>query len=193
MHRRYGPHCGPCVGRRVRTGHPEGHLLTRKEARKWLPLIRSLLRQHSEKKAIRAASLWAERLLNLPGDTAVHAELRRLKDKGVTPAELLEIIGAVFAYSHYEPRELPDDKRLTHCLANTVLRLRPAEVRYRPSGRGYKYERNTSTARMVLGGAIRSAIGLIFAQLLALHDREVEQERLLRADLKTPIDPNSPL
>ena len=161
--------------------------MIRKEARKWLPLIRKLLDGHKGKTAIRAALVWSERLLNLPGDTAVHAELRRLRDKGVTPQDFLETIGAVFvfAFSHYDPRELPDDERLHHNLANTLLRLRPPEVRYCPSGRGYKYERNTSTTRVVLGDAI--AVGPIFMQLLALHDREQEQERQLKADLKAPI------
>lgn len=189
VHARLGPWCSRC-GRAVsNTGHPKGHLIRKGTLQPHRKFTSELLHQHREHRAVKAALSWCASLLSSTREDDVSRDLRRLRDQGVTPAEMLEAIGAVYSLAHFDPRALPDDQRFTFNLANAVFRLRPSYTRDKSlsGGSGYGYERQSTTMKRDLGSAIRSTLGVFFRQLLERHEADQRSTGELIAELRTPF------
>ncbi len=193
IHSRLGPWCSRC-GRAVsNTGHAKGRLIRKGTLRPHRKFTSGLLAQHREHRSVKAAVSWCGKLLASAREDDVSRELRRLRDQGVSPIEVLETIGAVYALAHFDPHSLPDDQRFTFNVANAVFRLRPSYSRDTSinGDRGYRYERQKTTMKRDLGMTIRSTLGVFFRQLIERYEADQENERQLLSDLRAPLQPTS--
>lgn len=140
--------------------------------------------RYRERKAVRAALDWISNLLT-SYDTRERERsnhMQRLSAAGVTPWEVLRAVLAVWIYQEWAPDKLPSDSRLTHNLANIVLRLAPLPRRPTPGGRSS--ERGVSLRmRLQLGELLREVLfplcGKMYAHDMAEFRRQEELKRAI--------------
>jgi hypothetical protein len=142
-----------------------------------------LLERYASRPAVKAALRWADSLLQRPFDgSPLSLELHRLRTQGVTAAELVAAVVAVFSYHEGAPHRLPDNATLTYNAANAVLRLRHRlSVRSRNGSRSGAYV--SAKVRRPLGLALRETLGPFARGMLAAYWQELKAE----SDLKRTI------
>jgi len=198
----------PTHGRHVALfGHHAGRYIRKQEYASYVNLARRLFRRLDASghpalgaalSVVAALTLLGEqprapKPLRLNPRWLLWRELQRLED--VEPKVALAAVVGTYLYSYHQPRQLPDDQRLTYALAHAVFRLRPLAIT-----RSY-YNHETGTVENthrppsglacgLLGSRLRNALAPFFVSLTEYveqeHQRSAEQAMALRTPLTTP-------
>jgi len=182
-----------CVGhqlRKARYGHVHGKPLLRKEYQEELTEIRVFFGEQQDHPAIKAA----QNLMNQWMDQASRNEckvsqdiLKRLLHASITPHEILVEITAIWLYSRRNPLNLPDDLRLTFCLARNLGRLAGFEHRpYGPSKR-QAMTHPRSVELKTFGEALRHSLARFFLNVVQALELKAQEANAAREDLRKPF------
>lgn len=112
--------------RKVRYGDPHGRPIPQKEYLAELREVRAFFDTHSDHPALASANHYFQNWLDkakaneAPVGQSIFGKLYR---EGIEPQAILTEIMAIWLYSDKHPNALPDDLRLTFCLARNVARL----------------------------------------------------------------------
>lgn len=180
-----------------RTGHPFGRILRLEEIKPWRDAAQDFLTRHATAPQTTAAIGWLDSLLCgeiiYYGSSAAGNELRRLYDYGLQGEEALSWILGCWLYSEAMPRTLPDDARLTYCLAETLTKLTP-----RPRRNAYGKHRGEASvvvttvgsAKAVLGQVLRDRLGVfclrVVEAIAAEHTRAADLASTLGEPFEVP-------
>lgn len=168
-----------------RTGSATGRNLRKRDLEPYRDIVSNALDQHADNVAVVAALEMAARLLAIDVGEIGNV-MRRLRDGGVTPRELLECIGAVWAHTYFQHAD--DGLPLTVQLAHQVYILRPLPTRA-PKRIGAKRPRIRPGARALrsLGSLLRAKFGVFFSSLLRAVEKETLRERELLSAMAQPL------
>jgi hypothetical protein len=110
---------------------------------------------------------------------------------GVTAVEALEVVGSVWLYAQDNPRDLPDDLRLTYALGSQLFKTRPTDARILVvHGKTVRrYPAPPGIARREVGEALRVTLGTFFARVTQALDEEFAQQREQALTLAQPFTP----
>ncbi|TAM46257.1 MAG: hypothetical protein EPN55_05815 [Gammaproteobacteria bacterium] len=154
------------------------------------------LRLHSAHGAVNAAyelaGLWL-REAEAGQPVPAQEQMARLAAGGVTGAEIIEEVLALWLYSRWHPTGLPDDIRLTKALGTNVLLLVPREAssELTPGGEK-KYRRLGALIRAEVGEHIRRVFGVFALNVLTAIERQIRAKQDAAQALRTPFpDPLS--
>ena len=183
-------------------GHPLGHLIAKQKYAGHVKMARRILKRLEGHPAL-IASLDVVRGLLERGEEPTKPrplrtnarwllwrEMTRLDD--VTPQEVLATVVGVWLFSHFQPRVLPSDARLTFMLGQAVLRLRPLAViesHYDPSTGKVDNDYRPPPGRAVglIGGRVRRLLSPFFANICVLVEKEHQENAARAAALRTPL------
>ena len=185
-------------------GNPFGRSISKEEVAPYLKIVRRTLKQLQANASVVAAMDTLRPLLDpgaeptmpkplrLNARWLLHRELRRIEDEGAKVEEALAATAAVWMFALRNPRELPDDIRLTYALGRAVLKLRRLAC-----SRVYwndELQREEKTYRAVpglasrlLGQRVRRQLGVFFLNLVAHIDQQHEAALVRAAILRQPI------
>jgi hypothetical protein len=168
----FSRYCPAHDARNTNTGHPEGTNVLVGEYKTLFLLAQDFVSHHHDHPGLKAALEWLGRLVSEARDPGtIHARssaadrlgrwLSRLRAEGVTPADMLATIAALYALREWSPRRFLSDRHFNHQLAIRVLRLAPAPYREAWSnGRAKKvHDRITSPTRDLLSTRINTTLG----------------------------------
>lgn len=191
-------YCANHARRSLAYGHPDGHPVTKKQLAPYHKQAKAFLKQHKDHKATLTAVQILDELLRRgtlmaaeDPDEPVFRELRRLSDLGLTGAEALEVLCAVWLYARYEPRSLPDDMRLTFALSRAFLQTRPQSVRQSSWCWGKErraYHKPGASVHRDLGQLLRDRLGIFFINMVKALDAEAERQRTQKRQLAEPFE-----
>lgn len=185
------PYCGRHQKAADRWGHPLGHSLGRKHD---YPVehqrASSFIAAHRDHPGIRSALLWIEQWLaavTRGEDCEGREDMQRLAEHGVTPLAILTETVALFLFSRWLSRRLPDDDRLTYMIGTRVLTLAVLGKRYTGYINGRHRQRSkplTKTARRDVGRRLRFTLAPLLANIAdAMEAEDLEQQQFL-ADIR---------
>ncbi len=175
-------HCRPHERRQWLYGHINGRYIRKQDIAPYRRIMSGFLDRYAETPQVEAALRITTSYLNNPiGSPKASTRLATLAADAVTARDVLEVAGAVWMLSHYQPRTLPDDQRLTHQLGYHVFALRTLPQRYRhrwvawgePQSTNVKTITPGGPARREIGGWARSSLGVFFMNVI----RAIEAER----------------
>jgi hypothetical protein len=182
---RYGisPYCRRHHRGNTNHGHPEGRRIEAKHYTYEKKLVDAFLEKHAAHEGLQSALRWLDRWLHqasvgeaVPGQR----EIARLAEHRVTPKAILSEACAVFLFSRWAARRLPDDDRLTFALGTAVLSLMPREKRYGYS-QGKPFYRCVplrKVARREIGCRIRNVLlPLLLNVALGIEAEREEQKK----------------
>jgi hypothetical protein len=164
----------------TRHGHEEGRAIRTFELRPYRALAATLLKRFGDRRDVKAALQWLQKMLDKSPEDAAGVELQRLKSQGVTPAEMFRAALAVWAFHRDRPRSLPDDARLTYALGRTIVRLRRRRRVFARSSLRLQTFNVPPHAFAYVGLRIRECLPVLFERLIALEEQEHQQEAALR-------------
>jgi hypothetical protein len=197
-------YCATHAKKRARYGDPRGSCIRKTDLHSYRKLARKLLRRFETHSATLAAVNVMSSLL-APGDTVrfrktsaryyLHRELTRLasSDPPVSPREALEAVLAVYLFSYFQPRRIPNDgDGLSHQLAYAVFRLRQlsiTESRYdHETGKIENIARKLSGQALGrYGRLLRLKIGPYVANVLKLVEEEERRKQEQIRAMYTPL------
>lgn len=172
------PYCRRHHRGNTRHGHPEGRKINPKEYAHEKNVVAEFLERHAQHEGLQSAQRWLDRWPHaasvgeaVPGQR----EMARIAEHRVPAKDLLLEACSVFLFSRWQPRQLPDDERLTFALATGVLGKVPQEKRYGHKN-GKPYYRGVPL-RKVAKREIGSRIRLHLAPLLLNVALGIEAER----------------
>jgi hypothetical protein len=182
-------------------GAPGARLIRKREYKDHKRLVRKLLRSLGAHPALVAAEDVMKDILTRGSEPKVRKPLRdarwllwreksRLTD--VTPREGLEEVLAVWIFSYFQRRVLPDDNRLTCMIAQAVMRLRQLEVtnsywndEEQRVENGYRLP--PALAVHLLGKTVRRALAPFAANVIALIEQQDRQQAERAMALSAPL------
>jgi hypothetical protein len=157
--------------------------------------IAQFLDRHADTPQVQAAvSLCADWLkadgYALPG-TAVAEQAQRFKLEGITPRELLDQVGAIFAMAYHQPRDFPTSKRLLFAIGYALLRICKLPQKEYWNNRGKQATRPRvlgAVVRREIGGHFHKALSTFFANVLDVLEREHRRTVDRNVTLAKPFD-----
>ncbi len=172
-----------------------GHPLARKVKKKDYADARShvvrFLRIHADHPAVIAAYRWAELWLREAAagqNVPAQENMARLAAGGVTGAEIVEDVLALWLHSRQRPAALPDDARLTKALGTNILLLTPRDTTGELTLRGQKkYRRLGATVRAEVGEHIRRTLGGFVLNAFTAIDRQMKTKQDHMQALRLPF------
>lgn len=175
-----------------RLGHPHGTVIRPKDYSVEFATVSSFIDQHESAPQIQAALRWVDSWLNAAhlGDTSIPAyrQLQRLHDHGVTATAVLKASAALFLYSSRFPNRLPSDDRLTFAMSLAVLAMAPREKRQSPSKPSVlNIVRHPAAVRRGIGTRLRSNLHVLFTNMTDAINRQEQEARQQRDDLRQPF------
>jgi hypothetical protein len=125
---------------------------------------------------------------------ALWRELERLR--GVDPTDALAVAVAVWMFSAANPRELPDNARLSYALAHCIFRMKPLGVRtsrYKPTTGTFVNKSHIpgGQAAGLLGRRLRAALAPFLVNITEALEEEYRarcEKASQEAALRTPIN-----
>jgi hypothetical protein len=188
-------------------GSVHGRNISKSEIASYVRLARKLFKKMEGHPALLAAESIMASLLN-PGEEPrvdkarrpshpgylLHRELLRLE--GVESREALAAVVGCYLYSFHQPRQLPDDVRLTYALARSVLKLRPrAVIGSRWNNDAQRAENNyrpiPGQASALLGRQLRTSLAPFLANLTAKIEADHQRTAERAMALRTPLIPTA--
>jgi hypothetical protein len=188
----FSPFCRSHAARVERYGHPEGRPIDPKEYAFERQSVEKLLATHSEHEGVKSAVQWFQRWLDAAQrgeDVPGGRDFARLGAHGVSPLSILVEASALFLYSRWNPRKLPDDTRLDFAAGLRVLSLVPREKRFGfLNGKPRHYCRSIGkVARREVGRRIRLNLAPLLVNIAEAVTAEQEQAKQFALSLRTPF------
>jgi len=184
--------CWACVSKLRRNGTAEGGYIHDSKFKPWRKHAALILDQFADSPQIQAAVEAADVLLREPETFTAQAasrtlwqknvpipamnwrrvghHIRRVVADGLTGRELLDRIAGVWLFSYHDRKALPDNDRLSHALAETILGSRPYRKRISLSKKSPK--RPGRPVMLGLGVAIRKRFGLFLDGMTQYMNRQ---------------------
>jgi hypothetical protein len=189
----FSPYCRAHAARVERYGHPEGRPIDPKEYAVERKLVEKLITAHADHEGVKSALQWlrkwfdaAQRGEDVPGGR----DVARLAGHGMSPLSALVESSALFLYSWWSPRNLPDDERLDFAIGIRVLTLVRREKRF-GSLKGkprYFCRRIGKVARRETGRRIRVNLGPLLVNIAETIDAERERAGKFALSLRAPFN-----
>jgi hypothetical protein len=189
---RVGAFCRPHGRLRHLYGHPLGRSIRPMEHSVETELVEKFIEAHREHPAVKAACVWIEdwmvRSWKQDSSLPAYRAMQRLYDQRVDPMAILKAALAVWLFSAWHPRKLPDDLRLTYAISLAVLRHVPRErmTNRRDPSRSYR-KHWSGEERIGIGTRIRTNLVPLFINLKDSLEREEEKNRKHYFEIRTPF------
>jgi len=195
-------HCSDHGRRLTYFGSTSGRAIQKQEIAPYVKLARQAIKKLGASQAVVAALDTMRTLLNPGEEPAMPRPLRMnerwllwrelLRLHNVTPHEALAATAGVWMYAIRNPRDLPDDARLTYALGRAVLKLRAFEVvgshwNDALQREETKYRVLPGLASGLLGRRIRKSLGVFYLSLARFIDQQHEAALQRAAALRTPL------
>ena len=187
------PYCDRHAKAVERYGHPLGRAVhPKRDYGVERELVSAFLAKHSSHPGVASAHHWLRRWLdeaNLGQEVPGRSELQRLHAHMVSPLAILTEAASLFLLSHWRPRVLPDDERLTFAIGVRVLSLAPRTKRAgRLRGKPRLYCKAIGKVdRREVGRRIRLNLAALLANIAAAITQEEGAQRAMEASLRQPF------
>jgi hypothetical protein len=141
--------------------------------------IAAFLDRHADTPQVQAAvalcSDWLKADGYAIGGTVVAEQAQRFKLEAITPRELLDQVGAIFAMAYHQPRDFPTSKRLLFAISYALLRICKLPQKEYWNSRGKQATRPRvlgAVVRREIGGFFHKSLSTFFANALDALERE---------------------
>lgn len=183
-------YCGTHAKAMKRHGHPEARKIKKKEYEGERSHVVRFMRLHVNHPALRAAVKWADLWLREAAagqPVPAASNVARLAAGGVTGADIIEEVLALWLHSYWHPTALPDDLRLTKALGTNVLLLAPQDTTgLTPSGHK-KWRELGATVRREAGEHVRGSLGLFALNVFDALERQQKTKQDHAQALRLPF------
>lgn len=182
------PLCSSHQLRKSRYGHELGRSIQKKDYREELKEVSNFLEQYRDHPAVISALTFFQNWIDQAAKDEAEvgkAIFGRLYRQGIQPLDLLTEVSAVWMFAERHPYQLPDDLRLSYCLARNAARLAGLERRSYGQSTGMRHPKPTELK--TTGEHIRQSLARFFVNLSVALNAKADQVMRTKQNLSIPF------